>query len=358
MAYAGRSHRNRQMKAPEGVLAAKFQQEGQGISGYTLAFMFIAIGFFLAEYIARRNAPDPADVQFGNSNLYYLSIAGFGSLLALTTQALKITPRFVLVSGKNSTFFNSTQILKQFVLALGLTLAVQITFGLILRPIFGTISPIEKVIYYFNGAVAEELWYRFFVQSAGTGILMKLPINGLKDNYFLAGFISLVPSSLYFMSQHATAYASNPLSFIGTFFLGIAFGISYIISNNIFIPIIIHGINNLFVAIWIYPVFGLTEASWINVFAGIILATVFIIIYVFKRRVPIKEEIKPALDECNRIPGPGTIQIVPIIKKNRPWIQRHAWVIIGAIVITALIVSFIFGSLVWTWYIPTAGSIP
>jgi membrane protease YdiL (CAAX protease family) len=63
--------------------------------------------------------------------------------------------------------------------------------------------------------------------------------NGIGE-YWLPGILAVLIASVIFMLAHLGVYGATLSSLFGTFGLGLAFGMTYLISNNIFIPILLH----------------------------------------------------------------------------------------------------------------------
>lgn len=340
MAYAGRGKAAKNKKGS--IIATKEQQESQGIMGYALALIIIAFSFHLLEWLARKDASLEADRFFADQNWYYVQHFFWGIPFILVS-TLFATPKIKLIRGG---FFEGGQILRQIIVGIGLVLAIQITIGFVLQPFFGTISVIEKVIFYFTGAITEEVWYRWFVQNTGAGLLRKIPVKILQKNYVVAGIIAMIPTSLYFMFAHQETYGGKPLLYFGTFLLGVAFGTVYLISNNIFIPFLCHGLNNLFTAFW--KINTLSTGGEIPYFAFTVIVFLGIVSYAI---------LFKAKDKRNEDKETDTGMIVPAeANKNMRYHPNLLWWLLGIVIALGLVFSFIIGA--WNWYIPTAGSPP
>ena len=224
--------------------------------------------------------------------------------------------------GQKTNSLTRKQFSLQLSLSVGFTVVILAVFGFILRPIFASISPIERIIFYGTGAISEECWYRLFIQNTATGLLRKIPIKAFDQTttmgYLLPGIIALIPSSLYFMSAHADVYANDPLAFTGTFFTGIAFGIGLLVSNNILIAIVPHVINNVFTAFWQIFLPSMTGAVLPIqfIFAGMFVAIVLCYAF-FKKSKKTPGEIKEKPIIVVENDSTNNVEVEAKLKKKR-----------------------------------------
>ena len=135
---------------------------------------------------------------------------------------------------------------KQIVLGFGLIVVTQVVFGFILQPIIGIVSPIEMVFFFAFGGIMEEVLYRLFIMNVISGIIRKAGGKRLKNDYYISGGVALAVSSIIFMLAHIAVYGTSPSKMLGALMLGFTFGFVYLISNNLFVPMLIHFINNAF----------------------------------------------------------------------------------------------------------------
>lgn len=238
--------------SPTWIVGPKMQQK-QGLLWYTIVIIIIAISFHLLEWVTRQgDVGDTNSLWFSGVNFYYLlhslAIAGYGFFMLIG-----IVPKIEIVQVQA---FGGSNILKQFVLCFGIAIAAEVTFGIILRPVLGVVSGAELVFFFVFGAIMEEMLYRFLIQNVIAGllkILMKTAsgvlsrqIRRKQGDYWVPGILGMILSSFIFMLAHLGVYGAKLTEFIGTFFLGIAFGIGYLISNNILVPILSHALINGF----------------------------------------------------------------------------------------------------------------
>lgn len=343
VAYAGRPSRSRRNRAETstGLLASPCQQDHQGIMLYSLILIGLAITFHFAEWQVYIGSSIAADRFFAGQNQYYFMIAmiGFGVAAAVQIRGF-IAPPWVFEIPKfagKSTFasnlvFNRQALVKQLFIGLLLVVAVQLVFGALLQPFFGTISKLEKSVFYFVGAISEELFYRFLIQNTGAGLLRKIPVKIFRNNAFIPGMISMVPTAIFFMSQHGTAYADKPILFVGTFFLGVAFGTIYVISQNIFLPMLLHAVSNLLVSfrdIWGVGALTLNGNDALGI-AYIIIAGTIIAGAIM---IGVNNKKQPKQDET----ATGKMGQIPISKKS----HKTAWIIIIIMTAFLLVVSLL-----------------
>jgi membrane protease YdiL (CAAX protease family) len=291
---------------PDWIVGPRMQQK-QGLLWYTIIIIIAATGFHLVEWISRQG--DVGDVNSlwfsGVNNYYFWHGIAFG--LYIPFMLLRIVPKIEIVQIQE---FGATNIIKQFVLCFGLSIAAEVVFGIILRPVLGIISGAELVFFFVFGAVVEEVVYRFLIQNVIMGLLkiilgaVKLPKSLRKNNYWLPGIISTIIASFIFMLAHLGVYGATPSSLFGTFGLGIAFGTGYLISNNLLVPIMTHALVNGFTKA--FQVGAGLSSTLGDLTTPIITILIMLIITVFVRLRDGHGQIKPI------------IKAVPIASEKQP----------------------------------------
>jgi membrane protease YdiL (CAAX protease family) len=242
--------RSNNIATPDWIVGPKMQRK-QGILWYTIGIIIAAAAFHFVEWIARKgDIGDTNSLWFAGVNLYYLW-HGLAFMIYLPFMKdipipLGIVPKIEIV---NIADFGAGNMIKQFIIGFGLCIAAEVTFGVILRPVLGIVSGAELVFFFVFGAVMEEILYRFLIQNIIAGLLGSIiPMVGGKrfkkkngiGEYWLPGILAVLIASVIFMLAHLGVYGATLSSLFGTFGLGLAFGMTYLISNNIFIPILLH----------------------------------------------------------------------------------------------------------------------
>jgi len=166
---------------------------------------------------------------------------------------------------------NPQAIQKQFnVLAVGIVSGIVlvvingltgISSNILLGSTIGTI-PIEAIYLGLLAGVAEELFFRGFIQT-----LIRIYVPSL--------ILAIVPSALIFALFHFFAYQSAT-AFIVLFVLGLFLGILHEMFNDIGVPMIAHVVNNIFAMLGVITTILTGNIVIIAAVAGILVVTYLI----------------------------------------------------------------------------------
>ncbi|QZE13839.1 CPBP family intramembrane metalloprotease [Halosquirtibacter laminarini] len=107
-----------------------------------------------------------------------------------------------------------------------------------------------SIIYFFVVALSEEILFRGYI------------LRVLMDRF--SKFHALIISALVFMLLHIFNPNLSSIAWINIFLLGISFGITYIYTNNLWLPISFHFSWNLFQTLFGFSVSGVRSYSVIS----------------------------------------------------------------------------------------------